>query len=154
MLFIGVYLTGIYGGYFGAAQGVILIALLAILVADEMQRLNGLKIVLAAAVNGIAAILFIAVTPVAWTPAILIAIGSIVGGQLGAHVGRRLSPFALRTRDHRRRDDGVAQAAPRLSSPVSSRPTTSAGPSAPVVRCPPGARSADRAPHVPGDRAP
>jgi uncharacterized protein len=96
-LFVGVYLTGIYGGYFGAAQGVILIALLAILVADDMQRLNGLKIVLAAAVNGIAAILFIAVTPVAWGPAALIAIGSIVGGQLGAHVGRRLSPFALRT---------------------------------------------------------
>jgi uncharacterized protein len=96
-LLIGVYLTGIYGGYFGAAMGVVLIALLAILVDDEMQRLNGLKIVLAAAVNGIAAILFIAVTPIAWGPAVLIAIGSIVGGQLGAHVGRRLSPFALRT---------------------------------------------------------
>lgn len=97
VLFVGVYLTGIYGGYFGAAMGVILIALLAILVADEMQRLNGLKIVLAAAVNGIAAVLFIIFTPVAWTPAILIAIGSIIGGQLGAHIGRRLSPFALRT---------------------------------------------------------
>ena len=97
VLFAGVYLTGIYGGYFGAAQGVILIALLAILVADELQRLNGLKIVLASFVNGIAAILFILVTPIAWLPAILIAIGSIVGGQLGAHVGRRLSPFALRS---------------------------------------------------------
>ncbi len=96
-LLAGVYLTAIYGGYFGAAQGVILIALLAILVTDELQRLNGLKIVLASAVNGIAAILFILVAPVAWPPAILIAIGSIVGGQLGAHVGRRLSPFALRT---------------------------------------------------------
>lgn len=97
LLFAGVFLTAIYGGYFGAAQGVILIALLAILVADDLQRLNGLKIVLAAAVNGIAAVLFIALTPVAWTPAILIAIGSIIGGQVGAHVGRRLSPFALRT---------------------------------------------------------
>jgi uncharacterized membrane protein YfcA len=96
VLVVGVYLTGIYGGYFGAAQGVILIALLAILVADELQRLNGLKIVLASAVNGVAAILFILVTPIAWPPAILIAIGSIIGGQLGAHVGRRLSPFALR----------------------------------------------------------
>ena len=95
-LFIGVYLTGIYGGYFGAAQGVILIALLAILVADDLRRLNGLKILLASVVNGVAAILFIVVAPVAWPPAILIAIGSIVGGQLGAHVGRRLSPFALR----------------------------------------------------------
>jgi hypothetical protein len=97
VLLAGVFLTAIYGGYFGAAQGVILIALLAILVADDLQRLNGLKIVLAAAVNGIAAVLFIVLTPVAWTPAILIAIGSIIGGQVGAHVGRRLSPFALRT---------------------------------------------------------
>jgi uncharacterized protein len=96
-LFAGVYLTGIYGGYFGAAQGVILIALLAILVADDLQRLNGLKIVLASVVNGVAAVLFILVTPIAWPPAVLIAIGSIIGGQVGAHVGRRLSPFALRS---------------------------------------------------------
>lgn len=96
-LLVGVYLTGIYGGYFGAAQGVILIALLAILVSDELRRLNGLKIVLASVVNGIAAVLFILVAPVAWPPAILIAIGSIVGGQVGAHIGRRISPFVLRT---------------------------------------------------------
>jgi uncharacterized membrane protein YfcA len=96
VLFVGVYLTGIYGGYFGAAQGVILIALLAILIADDIQRLNGLKIVLAAAINGIAAILFILITPIAWPVVVLIAIGSIVGGQIGAIVGRRLSPFALR----------------------------------------------------------
>lgn len=96
-LFVGVYLTGIYGGYFGAAQGVVLIALLAILITDDIQRLNALKIVLAAAINGIAAILFILLTPIAWLPAILIAIGSVIGGQVGAHVGRRLSPFALRT---------------------------------------------------------
>lgn len=96
-LLAGVYLTAIYGGYFGAAQGVILITLLAIFVTDDLRRLNGLKTVLATAVNGVAAILFLLVTPIAWPPAILIAIGSIIGGQLGAHVGRRLSPFALRT---------------------------------------------------------
>jgi uncharacterized membrane protein YfcA len=96
VLFIGVYLTGIYGGYFGAAQGVILIALLAILIADDIQRMNALKIVLAAAINGIAAILFILITPIAWPVVLLIAIGSIIGGQIGAVVGRRLSPFALR----------------------------------------------------------
>ena len=95
-LVVGVYLTGIYGGYFGAAQGVILIALLAILVDDDLQRLNGLKNLIAAVINGVAAVLFILVAPVAWVPAILLAIGSIVGGQLGAVVGRRLSPFALR----------------------------------------------------------
>ena len=96
MLVLGVYLTGIYGGYFGAAQGVILIALLAILVDDELQRLNGLKNLIAAVINGVAAIVFILVAPVAWVPAILLAIGSTIGGQLGAVVGRRLSPFALR----------------------------------------------------------
>jgi uncharacterized membrane protein YfcA len=88
--------TGIYGGYFGAAQGVILIALLSILVDDSLQRLNGLKNLMTAAINGVAAIIFIAVAPVAWGPAILLAIGSTIGGQLGALVGRRLSPIALR----------------------------------------------------------
>jgi uncharacterized membrane protein YfcA len=96
MLVLGVYLTGIYGGYFGAAQGVILIALLAILIDDELQRLNGLKNLIAAVINGVAAIVFVLMAPVAWVPAILLAIGSTIGGQLGAVVGRRLSPFALR----------------------------------------------------------
>jgi uncharacterized membrane protein YfcA len=96
LLIAGVYLTGIYGGYFGAAQGVILIALLAILVDDELQRLNGLKNVIATVINAVAALIFIALAPVAWAPAILLAIGSTIGGQLGAAVGRRLSPFALR----------------------------------------------------------
>jgi hypothetical protein len=96
LLVVSVYLTGIYGGYFGAAQGVILIALLSILVDDELQRLNGLKNVITAAINSVAAIIFILVAPVAWGPAILLAIGSTIGGQLGALVGRRLSPIALR----------------------------------------------------------
>lgn len=96
LLGLGVYLTGIYGGYFGAAQGVILIALLSILLDEDRQRLNALKNVLTALANGVAALLFIAVAPVAWAPVILLAIGSIGGGQLGAHVGRRLSPLLLR----------------------------------------------------------
>jgi uncharacterized membrane protein YfcA len=96
LLVVGVYLTGIYGGYFGAAQGVILIALLAILVDDDLQRLNGLKNLIATAINGVAAIIFIAVAPVAWLPAILLAIGSTIGAQFGALLGRRLSPVALR----------------------------------------------------------
>lgn len=96
ILVIGVYLTGIYGGYFGAAQGVILIALLSILIDDDLQRLNGLKNVIAVVVNSVAAIIFIAVAPVAWVPAILLAIGSTIGGLLGAVVGRRLSPLVLR----------------------------------------------------------
>jgi uncharacterized membrane protein YfcA len=96
-LIVAVYLTGIYGGYFGAAQGVILIAILSVLIADDLQRLNGLKNAVATVINGVAALIFIVVAPVAWAPAILIAIGSTIGGQLGAAAGRRLSPFVLRT---------------------------------------------------------
>jgi uncharacterized membrane protein YfcA len=90
------YATAIYGGYFGAGMGIIMIALLTIFVADDIQRLNGLKNVLAALVNGVAGILFIAVAPVHWDLALLIAGGSIVGGQVGAKVGRRLPAPALR----------------------------------------------------------
>ena len=90
------YATAIYGGYFGAGMGIIMIALLTIFVADDIQRLNGVKNVLAALVNGVAGILFIAVAPVHWDLALLIAIGSIVGGQIGAKVGRRLPAPVLR----------------------------------------------------------
>jgi uncharacterized membrane protein YfcA len=91
-----VFLTGVYGGYFGAAQGVILIALLAIFIDDDLQRLNGAKNVLALLVNGIAAVLFIIVAHVAWSAAGLLAISSIIGGQLGATIGRRLPAKFLR----------------------------------------------------------
>lgn len=92
----GVFLTGIYGGYFGAAQGVILIALLGIFLPDDIQRLNALKNVITAVVNGVAGIVFVLVAPVSWPPALLLAGGAIVGGQVGAIVGRRLPPTALR----------------------------------------------------------
>jgi uncharacterized protein len=95
-LLAGVFLTGIYGGYFGAAQGVILIALLGIFLADDIQRLNALKNVIAAVVNGVAGVVFVLAAPISWPPALLLAAGAIVGGQVGAVVGRRLPPTALR----------------------------------------------------------
>ncbi len=88
--------TGVYGGYFGAAQGVILMGVLGIGIDDSLQRLNGLKNVLAGIVNGVAGVIFIAVAHVDWTVVALIAAGSVIGGQVGATVGRRLSPLALR----------------------------------------------------------
>lgn len=94
---LGVGFTGIYGGYFGAAQGVILLALLGIAMPDDLQRNNAVKNVVAAVVNGVAAILFIVVADVDWHIALLIALGSVVGGQVGARVGRRLSSTTLRT---------------------------------------------------------
>jgi uncharacterized membrane protein YfcA len=95
-LLILFYATAVYGGYFGAGMGIIMIALLTIFIPDEVQRLNGLKNVLAALINGVAAILFICVAPVQWSVALLIAAGSIIGGQLGSRVGRRLPAPALR----------------------------------------------------------
>jgi len=96
LLWILVFCTGVYGGYFGAAQGVLLIGLLGVALDDGLQRINAVKNILAALVNGVAAILFICVSHVAWIPALLIAIGSIIGGQVGAKVGRKLPPWGLR----------------------------------------------------------
>jgi len=100
-LWAGVLAAGVYGGYFGAAQGIILIALLGIFLDEDLQRLNAAKNVLAALVNGVAAVLFTAVwllgrTEVDWVAVLLIALGATVGGLLGAKIGRRLPPMVLR----------------------------------------------------------
>lgn len=87
---------GVYGGYFGAAQGVLMMAVLGIGVDETLQRLNGVKNVLAALVNGVAGLLFILVADVDPVLVGLIAGGSMVGGLLGASVGRRLPDAVLR----------------------------------------------------------
>ena len=92
----GVALTGVYGGYFGAAQGVLLMAVLGTGVDESLQRLNAVKNVLAAIVNGIAGLIFAVVADVDWWVVLIIGIGSVIGGQVGATVGRRLPPFGLR----------------------------------------------------------
>jgi uncharacterized protein len=96
VLIVLVGLAGVYGGYFGAAQGIILIALLGIFVLDDLQRLNGAKNVLALTVNLVASVVFVLATDVDWAVVACIAAGSIVGGQIGATVGRRLDPRVLR----------------------------------------------------------
>jgi uncharacterized membrane protein YfcA len=96
LLWGGVFGTGVYGGYFGAAQGVILLAITGIAIPEDLQRLNALKNVLAALVNGVAAVIFVFFATVAWLPALLLAVGSAAGGQLGARIGRRLPPRVLR----------------------------------------------------------
>src|SRR5579883_2882197 len=95
-LLAGVFLTGVYGGYFGAAQGVILIALLATFLDDHLQRLNATKNTLALVANLVAGLLFVAVTHVDWAVAGLIAAGSVAGGQVGGRYGRRLRTDVLR----------------------------------------------------------
>lgn len=88
--------AGIYGGYFGAAQGVILMALLSTLLRDELQRLNGTKNVLGSCVNASAALIFVLTTEVDWAIVGILAVASAIGGQLGGKIGRRLDPRALR----------------------------------------------------------
>jgi len=93
---LAVYLTGVYGGYFGAAQGIMLLAILGVALDQDLQRTNALKNVLAGLVNGVAGVYFIFAAHVDWGPAGIIAGSSIVGAQLGARYGRRLPPSGLR----------------------------------------------------------
>ena len=91
------YGAGVYGGYFGAAQGILLLGILGLTLEDEMTRVNALKVVLAGTVNAVAAVVFVIAAPhIAWDAVALIAVGSTIGGHLGARVGRRLPATALR----------------------------------------------------------
>jgi uncharacterized protein len=92
----GVFAAGVYGGYFGAAQGILVLSILALSVDDSLTRLNALKVVLVGIANLVSGIVFVFAAHVAWAAAGLIAAGSSAGGLLGARVGRRLSPEVLR----------------------------------------------------------
>lgn len=94
----GVLVAGIYGGYFGAAQGVILMGLMSALSTEPIQRLNGYKNVLATVVNAVAAVTFMVVAwgRIDWVVALLVGLGAFAGGVIGSRVGRRLPPLGLR----------------------------------------------------------
>jgi hypothetical protein len=98
MLVLATFAVGIYGGYFTAAQGIMLIAAMGALLPEDMQRMNAAKNLLSLVVNIVAAVAYtvVAFDRISWPAAGLIAAGSLVGGFLGAHYGRRLSPNALR----------------------------------------------------------
>jgi len=89
-------LTGVYGGYFGAAQGVLLMGVLGIGVDEPLQRLNAVKNVLSAGVNSVAGLLFVFVADLDWLVVALIGVGSVAGGLIGSTVGRRLPAPVLR----------------------------------------------------------
>jgi uncharacterized protein len=94
---VGLFVVGVYGGYFGAAQGIMLVAMLALALPEPLQRINALKNVLAGLTNLVAGIVFvIAAQHVSWGAAGLLAAGSTAGGHVGARVGRRLPPAVLR----------------------------------------------------------
>jgi hypothetical protein len=96
VLWLLIFATGTYGGYFGAAQGVLIMGIFGLLLRESLQRQNALKNVLAGVVNLVAAIVFVSTAHIDWAAAGLIGAGSIIGGVLGARVGRRLPPTALR----------------------------------------------------------
>jgi uncharacterized protein len=91
-----VFASGMYGGYFGAAQGILLLAILGLSIDDSLQRINAVKVVLAGLVNLVAGLVFVFAAHVAWAAALLIACGSVIGGVVGARGGRRLPPPVLR----------------------------------------------------------
>lgn len=96
LLFAMVFLIGIYGGYFTAAQGVMLVAVFGMLLHEPLQRLNGMKNVLSAVVNTVAGVIYAFIAPVSWPVIGLLAVSSTLGGLLGAKIGRKLPPVVLR----------------------------------------------------------
>jgi uncharacterized membrane protein YfcA len=95
-LHAGVFAASVYGGYFGGALGIVLLAILGALLADGLQRLNALKGLLSLIVGVVGAIGFALFGPVHWGAAALIAVGALAGGRSGAGLARRLSPTVLR----------------------------------------------------------
>ena len=98
VLVLGTFAVGVYGGYFTAAQGILLVGMMGALLPESVQRMNAAKNVMTLVVNVVAAISYslVAFHRISWPVAGLIAAGSLVGGWVGARYGRRLSPNALR----------------------------------------------------------
>ncbi|WP_282085751.1 sulfite exporter TauE/SafE family protein [Streptomyces tendae] len=96
LLLTGLTLASVYGGYFTAAQGIIYLSLMGMLMDEPLQRLNAVKNVLSAVVNTVAALFFLFAADFEWTAVGLLAVGSGLGGYVGAKVGRRFSPALLR----------------------------------------------------------
>jgi uncharacterized membrane protein YfcA len=93
----GIFLASVYGAYFGAGLGVILLAVLGLCLPDALVKINGLRSVLALTVNSVAAIIFILRAPVAWSPAAMMAGASLIGGYVGSQVARKVPTRVLRT---------------------------------------------------------
>ena len=98
LLVVLVYLAGVYGGYFVAAQGILLVGILGVFMTGTIQNANAMKNILVLGVNLVAAAsyLLFAFDRINWPVVALIAVSSLIGGVVGAKVGRRLSPVVLR----------------------------------------------------------
>lgn len=96
LLYFLIFLIGIYGGYFTAAQGIMLVGVMGLLLTDPLQRLNGFKNVLSAIVNLVAGAIYAFIAPISWPVVGILAVSSVFGGLLGARIGRKLPPAVLR----------------------------------------------------------
>lgn len=96
ILLITQFVASIYGGYFGAGLGVLMLALLGVFLGESLQRLNALKGMLSLVINVISAIFFVIFAPVAWLPVLIMALASMAGGHLGVQIARRMSNTLLR----------------------------------------------------------
>lgn len=96
-IYTGTFLAGIYGAYFGAGLGIVLIAILGTLLPQNLQSSNGLKNFLSLAINTVALIAFIAFGPIAWDAVVIMITASLMGGYTGGYITRRLSPKLLRS---------------------------------------------------------
>jgi len=92
----GTFLASVYGGYFGAGLGIMLLAVLGAFVREDLQRLNALKGLLSLVISAVAVVYFALFGPVAWAAAAIMAVASLAGGQAGVRLARRLSPDVLR----------------------------------------------------------
>jgi uncharacterized membrane protein YfcA len=95
-LFAAIVFTGMYGGYFGAAQGVLVMAIMGVAVAETLPRINGLKNVLVMTANAVAGVVFVIISDVDWWIVLALAVGSVLGAQVGARIGRKLPPVVYR----------------------------------------------------------
>ena len=96
ILLFGLAVAGVYGGYFGVAVGVLLMALLSLFLSESLQTAGAAKNVLAAVTNGVAAVIFLFAGSINWVPALVLSAGTVAGGRVGVHIGRRLSPTPYR----------------------------------------------------------
>ncbi len=96
LLHVGLVVAATYGAYFGGGLGVVLLVVLGLFVADDLQRLNALKSVLSLVINGVALVAFALFGPVDWASVAVLAPAALLGGYAGAHVAQRLSPGLLR----------------------------------------------------------
>ncbi|MEA2347362.1 MAG: uncharacterized protein QOG62_1149 [Thermoleophilaceae bacterium] len=95
-LYVGVAFCGAYAAYFGSAVSILLLAVLVLFVPDDIQRLNGVKLVLAGCANLLAAIVYVFLAPIVWSFAAVLLVSSLIGGRIGGHLAQRVPGDALR----------------------------------------------------------